>query len=314
MDWKSLLDEVETEDDWPENAQFMKSIERSLRCPICHATMKAPVILVKCGHSYCSYCIRQSLSMEKTCPLCKQPATEGDIVKNVTVGEITEVFKANRKVMLEMVQKYYTPRKSRKRANSNVEILQQSTSTSSTDVKRVSSTVEESQHDGLNPLIVIYYSADSEYSIRKDCQCECPICGEFFPQDIIEVEVEGQQHASTCDGTVHSSSKSAKSFTGFVSDQDIPRQSLPNLCYKLMKTSEIKKLLQRYSLPTSGSREQLIERHRQFTLRYNAELDTLNPLPVWKIAQMVVLNEEKSRVSALQYSLLIAFERKVTCL
>ena len=161
MDWKSLLDEVETEDDWPENAQFMKSIERSLRCPICHATKKAPVILVKCGHSYCSYCIRQSLSMEKTCPLCKQPATEGDIVKNVTVGEITEVFKANRKVMLEMVQKYYTPRKSRKRANSNVEILQQSTSTSSTDVKRVSSTVEESQHDGL--VASSYSSSDSDF-------------------------------------------------------------------------------------------------------------------------------------------------------
>lgn len=207
MDWKSLLDEVETEDDWPENAQFMKNIERSLRCPICHATMKAPVILVKCGHSYCSYCIRQSLSVEKTCPLCKQAATEGDIVKNVTVAEITEVFKANRKLMLEMVQRFFTPRKSRKRVSSDVEILQPSNSTSSTDTKRIPSTVDETQQDNsamcstassdsdfvFEELIVsvcIYYRVDSEHSLGKDCQCECPICGEFFPQNSIEVEME----------------------------------------------------------------------------------------------------------------------------
>lgn len=34
-----------------------------------------------------------------------------------------------------------------------------------------------------------------------------------------------------------------------------------------MKTQDIKKQLQKYSLPTTGSRDVLIERHRQFTLR-----------------------------------------------
>ena len=43
------------------------------------------------------------------------------------------------------------------------------------------------------------------------------------------------------------------------------------MCYKVMKTPEIKKLLQKYSLPTMGTREQLIERHRQFTLRVSSE-------------------------------------------
>lgn len=86
-----------------------------------------------------------------------------------------------------------------------------------------------------------------------------------------------------------------------------PSSPLPNMCYKVMKTPEIKKLLQKYSLPTIGTREQLIERHRQFTLRvslnqmgkeqYNAELDTSNPLPVWKIAQIVLSNEERSKRS-----------------
>lgn len=80
---------------------------------------------------------------------------------------------------------------------------------------------------------------------------------------------------------------------------------LPNLCYRLMKTQEIKKQLQKYSLSTAGSRDVLINRHRQFTLRvymivvcqlqYNAELDSQHPMPVWKIAQIIMANEENCK-------------------
>ena len=115
MDWKTLINEIETEDDWPQEALCMRSVERSLRCPICHATMRAPVLLVKCGHSYCSYCIRQYLGIEKMCPLCKKPASESDIVKNITVMEIADVFKENRKRLLELVRRLYPPRASEKR-------------------------------------------------------------------------------------------------------------------------------------------------------------------------------------------------------
>ena len=79
-----------------------------------------------------------------------------------------------------------------------------------------------------------------------------------------------------------------------------------------MKTSEIKKQLQKCNLPTNGSRDALIERHRQFTLRVvsvqghnaylNPVLDHDNPMPAWKIAQIVISNEEKTKVTILVLS------------
>lgn len=120
MDWESLLEEIETEYDWPDGADCLKSIEKTLRCPICHATMRAPVLLSKCGHSFCSYCIRQTLGFEQKCPLCKKGATESDLVKNITVTEISDIFKENRSNLLELARRLFAPRVSRKRSESSL--------------------------------------------------------------------------------------------------------------------------------------------------------------------------------------------------
>lgn len=102
MDIDALLKEIDTEDDWPEEASAFKQIEKSLSCAICHGPMKAAVLLSKCGHSFCSYCIRQYLITEQACPLCRKPATESDIVRNISVIEISDVFRENRKELLRL--------------------------------------------------------------------------------------------------------------------------------------------------------------------------------------------------------------------
>ena len=110
MDIDALLDEIETESDWPEEAAPFRAIEKSLKCAICHTTMRASVLLTKCGHSFCSYCIRQSLHSEKVCPLCKKPATESDIVRNITVSEVATVFKGYRKQLLQLCRRLFNQR------------------------------------------------------------------------------------------------------------------------------------------------------------------------------------------------------------
>lgn len=108
MDIDALLNEIETEFDWPEEASSIKQIEKSLTCAICHGTLKAAVMLSKCGHSFCSYCIRQYLYTDQSCPLCKKQATESDIVKNIAVIEIADVFRENRKELLKLCQRLFT--------------------------------------------------------------------------------------------------------------------------------------------------------------------------------------------------------------
>lgn len=109
MDIDALLDEIETEYDWPKEANSLKQIEKSLSCSICHGTLKAAVLLSKCGHSFCSYCIRQYLSQEQFCPLCRKPASQSDIIRNVAVIEIADTFRENRKELLQLCQQLFSP-------------------------------------------------------------------------------------------------------------------------------------------------------------------------------------------------------------
>ena len=142
MDWKSLIEGIETEHDWPEGASCLRNMEKTLRCPICHATMRAPVLLSKCGHSFCSYCIRQSLGFSQNCPLCKKEATESDLIKNITVLEITDLFKECRNDLLELAKQLFAPRVSKKRSSMLVNI----SSSDQSLPKRLSSTTIQKPH------------------------------------------------------------------------------------------------------------------------------------------------------------------------
>ena len=109
MDIDALLEEIETENDWPEEATVFKQIEKSLSCAICHGTLKAAVLLSKCGHSFCSYCIRQYLAHDQFCPLCRKPASQSDIIRNITVIEIADTFRENRKALLQLCKQLISP-------------------------------------------------------------------------------------------------------------------------------------------------------------------------------------------------------------
>lgn len=141
MDIDSLLNEIETEDDWPAEAESIKKIEKTLSCSICHGTMRAAVMLSKCGHSFCSYCIRQYLYTEQSCPLCRKPATESDIVRNIAVIEIADVFRESRKELLKVCQHIFSPANSRTRDSSISSVLPRDQDANSTQerAKRLSS-------------------------------------------------------------------------------------------------------------------------------------------------------------------------------
>jgi Zinc finger, C3HC4 type (RING finger) len=44
-------------------------LEGRLQCPLCHALPIAPVALARCGHHFCSVCVRSYLSTRSICPL-----------------------------------------------------------------------------------------------------------------------------------------------------------------------------------------------------------------------------------------------------
>lgn len=66
--WRLISDKEMQEDstdptDYPASEPALRNLDESLRCPICKDTMRAPVLLTGCGHSFCS-----QVSAPKTLP------------------------------------------------------------------------------------------------------------------------------------------------------------------------------------------------------------------------------------------------------
>lgn len=98
--WDSYLDEVDTENDWPEEAKSIADIERLLRCPICKGIIDGAVILSTCGHSCCSLCLNRFLATQSRCPICRTPCTESNIVRNLLLEEVCHQFSVTRSSLL----------------------------------------------------------------------------------------------------------------------------------------------------------------------------------------------------------------------
>ena len=76
-------------------------------------------------------------------------------------------------------------------------------------------------------------------------------------------------------------------------------KKLPKLVYHIIKDKELKKYLQRYSLPAAGDRKTLVSRLKEFTHRYNASIDSGNPTTFKRIAS-AVMEEERCKTVAAQ--------------
>ena len=100
------------EDDWPEGVEIGKKfsmLEESLQCPICGDFLNNPMML-KCGHTYCSLCIRKHLdqTINKTtynvCPSCREKAEVFDLRKNTVLGTAVQAFQSLRPVALKLAK------------------------------------------------------------------------------------------------------------------------------------------------------------------------------------------------------------------
>jgi hypothetical protein len=60
-----------------------------------------------------------------------------------------------------------------------------------------------------------------------------------------------------------------------------------------MTDKQIRKALAEHNLSTKGKTADLIKRHREFVLRYTANLDSANPRPVSEIARETMEFEQK---------------------
>lgn len=94
--------------DWPVQSILGKRLaefEESLLCPICSGFYSNPQLL-KCGHTFCSICIRKHFDKAinrvsaDQCPVCKEKSELFDMKRNIVLCDIVKSFCALRKDLL----------------------------------------------------------------------------------------------------------------------------------------------------------------------------------------------------------------------
>jgi hypothetical protein len=76
------------------------------------------------------------------------------------------------------------------------------------------------------------------------------------------------------------------------------RTPMPKKVYHLLKPAAIKDLCVAVGLPVTGTKDQLIRRHKEFVERYNAQCDSARPMSRQEIADAVMRDEAGSRKRA----------------
>jgi E3 ubiquitin-protein ligase RAD18 len=90
-------DDVSDPSDWkPTALPSLYALDSNLRCLICKDFYTAPVITT-CQHTFCSLCIRRSLSAEAVCPACRAGnISDSGLRQNKVVEDVVENFLAVR--------------------------------------------------------------------------------------------------------------------------------------------------------------------------------------------------------------------------
>ncbi|NXH38180.1 RAD18 ligase, partial [Dicaeum eximium] len=285
-------------------------VDDLLRCGICFDYFSIAVIIPQCSHSYCSLCIRKSLSYKTQCPTCCVAVSESDLKNNRILDDLVKSFNSARQQLLQLVldapsppaQSHTTPaaQPEAKELPGTDSFLRKDRVCTSTKAGGLAWTGLKSfkteEHHDLHSTSAEVGGTDSKVrpqeipgcaesqekpstSVGKgDKKVECPVC------EVAILEQYINKHLDSCltRGEKKDSLRSS----------DHKRKLMSKVVYNLLSDRDLRKKLKEHGLSTSGTRQQLIKRHQEFVHMYNAQCDSLNPKSVAEVVKELEKNEK----------------------
>nr|XP_030138887.3 E3 ubiquitin-protein ligase RAD18 isoform X3 [Taeniopygia guttata] len=305
---------------WPPGLAPLKAVDDLLRCGICFDYFSIAVIIPQCSHSYCSLCIRKSLSYKTQCPTCCVAVSESDLKNNRILDDLVKSFNSARQQLLNLVleappvpsppahsqrpaaESHWSPvsQPESEEVPGTDSSLRKDKVCTSTKAGGLAWTGQKSfkseEHHDLHSTSAELGGKDSKVTSQ-----ETPGCTESHEKPstsvlkgvrkvecpVCEVAVLEQYINKHLDSCLAREEKKDS-----LRSSDHKRKLMSKVVYNLLSDRDLRKKLKEHGLSTSGTRQQLIKRHQEFVHIYNAQCDSLNPKSVAEIVKELEKNEK----------------------
>ncbi|XP_040263135.1 E3 ubiquitin-protein ligase RAD18 [Bufo bufo] len=310
----------------------LQDLDDLLHCGICFDYFNIAMIIPQCSHNYCSLCIRKFLSYKTQCPTCCVAVTESELRNNRILDDVVRTFVSARTHLsqsssdsspqtpqdlstgtLSTSGRHGSTRKDIKQERKSMDKFLVKTSAKisrrSSDAANVSmgtaldgylfapssSTRSIKQEPGVTdqPSEEVSAPSNPSTSLAK-VKVECPVCAVGILEQYIN------NHLDSC-LTRDEKKESLRSSVQ-------KRKPMAKVVYNLLSERDLRKRLKEVGLPTQGSKQQMIRRHQELVLMYNAQGDSLHPKSVEEIVCEIEKNEkirsslEAKKISGLTFS------------
>ncbi|NWI12576.1 RAD18 ligase, partial [Crypturellus soui] len=283
-------------------------VEDLLRCGICFDYFHIAMIIPQCSHNYCSLCIRKFLSYKTQCPTCCVAVSESDLKNNRTLDELVKSFNSARQQLLQLVVDapvMSSPLACSRRATGKSHVRSPGAWPAKTGRKEELPAIEsflikenarapteaagpaggevcktENHHDlrssppeacgkddgvgsGKSPECASNHEEPSTSVGKLVKKVECPVCGVAVPEQYVNRHLDGCLAREEKRDSLRSSGSR--------------RKPMSKVVYNLLSDRDLRRRLKAQGLSAQGSRQQLVRRHQEFVLMYNAQCDALSP-------------------------------------
>jgi len=262
-------------------------LESALHCQICKEFYDTPMI-TSCSHTFCSRCIRTSLSADGRCPACRASDQASKLRNNWQLQEVVSTFLVARpqaiKIAREEQDKADDTKKSTKRKRAVLESDEAAAVEREGRTTRSKSRRTFASHGPQADAIEVDDSdEDASFEPEKpqdDGLVECPLgCGKRMKIESVE------PHLDRCEDE-KAAEKRAKSRTpvgGLSSSRNSarntprPQDRISELNYSLLKEGAMRKKMDELGLPGFGSKQLMVRRHTEWVNLWNANCDSSSP-------------------------------------
>jgi E3 ubiquitin-protein ligase RAD18 len=269
----------------------LADLESALHCQICKEFFDTPMI-TSCSHTFCSRCIRTSLSADGRCPACRASDQASKLRNNWQLQEVVSTFLVARpqaiKIAREERDKADDTKKSTKRKRAILE------SDEATAVEKEGRTTRsksrrtvESQGSQADAIQVDDSDEDASFEPdepKDDGLVECPLgCGKRMKIESVEPHLDRCEDEKAAAKRAKSRTPVAGLSSSRTSTRNTPRVAprpqdrISELNYSLLKEGPMRKKMDELGLPGFGSKQLMVRRHTEWVNLWNANCDSSNP-------------------------------------